>query len=417
MEPLAAGGLGEAREPQLPEQLAQLARGLDRMGPGHARIRIEVEGEQIGVEQVGGARPPGVDLERAQLHQRAEARGVDHRHVGAHAAALAHVDAVDRLGLAARLVLLEEAALARAFRTAQQRERPPREMRQHPVGDRGVVVGETALGDGGVFEEDPVGMGERNAHCVLLRLCGLFRGDLCAPLKRAAPRLVPRLLVAALDQEPGSTIRVAAARTRAHQVPAAAQLLAVEREVEPPARAPLLRVALGLPLSGIPDQHRSAAVLALRNRAFEAPVLERVVLDLYRQPLHPRVEARSLRDRPAPQHTPVLQAEVVVEAARGVLLHGEAQPAARAAPPLRAARLRRALEVPLASIVAERHAHGSICRRRAAGAAKASAGVLLQRRRWLERPAPRRGARSTRVKLYEAVEHLRANPPARCGRA
>ena len=67
--------------------------------------------------------------------------------------------------------------------------------------------------------------------------------------------------------------------------------------------------------------------------AFEAAVLERMVLDLHREPLVRRIEARPLGHRPALQHAVELQPEVVVQMAGGVLLDDERQarpPSARA---------------------------------------------------------------------------------------
>src|SRR5690606_27826212 len=83
-----------------------------------------------------------------------------------------------------------------------------------------------------------------------------------------------------------------------------------------------------LPGAAVPDQDAAAAVLALRDHALEVGVLERVVLGLRCEPPLAGHEARSLRHRPALEHAVELEPEVVVQAARGVLLHDEA-PAAR----------------------------------------------------------------------------------------
>src|SRR3546814_2663565 len=71
----------------------------------------------------------------------------------------------------------------------------------------------------------------------------------------------------------------------AHQVPASAQLLAVQLEVEMPLGvallgvAPLLGVTKRRPAAAVPQHHRAAAVLTLRNGPFERAVFQRVVLD------------------------------------------------------------------------------------------------------------------------------------------
>ena len=97
-----------------------------------------------------------------------------------------------------------------------------------------------------------------------------------------------------------------------------------ERELELAlARAPRAG-RLGLPRAAVPEHDGAAAVLALGDDAFEAAVLERVVLDLHREALVRRVEARPLGHGPALQDAVELQAEVVVQAAGGVLLDDEA---------------------------------------------------------------------------------------------
>ena len=83
-------------------------------------------------------------------------------------------------------------------------------------------------------------------------------------------------------------------------MPAAVQLLAVELEFEMALREALVRIADRLPTAAIPDDHRAAAILALRDRAFEIAVFERVILDMHRQTLlawhrlGPRVTAQLL---------------------------------------------------------------------------------------------------------------------------
>src|SRR5262245_43996712 len=103
----------------------------------------------------------------------------------------------------------------------------------------------------------------------------------------------------------------------AHEMPAAVQLLAVEREGEIALLEALVRIVLGMPAPTVPDQHGAAAVLALRDRTFERVVLDRVILDLHGKPLLAGIEARTARDRPALHHAVELEPQVVVQAARG----------------------------------------------------------------------------------------------------
>src|SRR5690606_19200750 len=74
------------------------------------------------------------------------------------------------------------------------------------------------------------------------------------------------------------------------------------------------------------EQHRPAAVLALRDGALERAVLDRMILGAHGQPPLARIEARPLRHRPAQQHAVELEPEIPVHAPRGVLLDDEAAP-------------------------------------------------------------------------------------------
>src|SRR4029077_19030326 len=85
-----------------------------------------------------------------------------------------------------------------------------------------------------------------------------------------------------------------------------------------------------LPLT--PDHHAPAAVLSLGNGSLERVVLDRVILDLHREPLDRRVEARPLRPSPALHHAIELEPQVEVQVARGVLLDDIRQLGGRLAP-------------------------------------------------------------------------------------
>src|SRR6185437_6679251 len=95
----------------------------------------------------------------------------------------------------------------------------------------------------------------------------------------------------------------------------------------------VLVVLLRLPGAAIPQHHRAAAILPLRNDAFELAVFERVILDMHREAFYLGVEARPLGDRPTLEHAVELEAEIVMEPGRVVLLDeiGMPGPARRAA--------------------------------------------------------------------------------------
>src|SRR5579872_5082741 len=86
-------------------------------------------------------------------------------------------------------------------------------------------------------------------------------------------------------------------------------------------RALLIKVTVG---PSIPHDHGPGTV-ARTDRALEVAVRERVVLDLDSEALLPRVSRRALGHGPRAQHSVHLQAEVVMQGRRGVLLDDEAR--------------------------------------------------------------------------------------------
>src|SRR5437762_895970 len=92
--------------------------------------------------------------------------------------------------------------------------------------------------------------------------------------------------------------------------------------------------------TAIPEHHGPAAVLAARNDALEAVVLDRMILDFDGEPSRRWIEARSLRDGPALHDAAELEPEVVVEVTGGVLLDDERECAAKTGNDHAATRLR-----------------------------------------------------------------------------
>ena len=128
---------------------------------------------------------------------------------------------------------------------------------------------------------------------------------------------------------------LAALRAHADEMPAALELRAFQREIEPALLQPAHRVALGLPAAAVPDDHLAAAVLALRDLALEVGIVERMVLDVHGEPLVAGHQARAAGDGPARQRVADLEAEVVVQPPRRVLLHHEGVAVAAAVGPRR----------------------------------------------------------------------------------
>src|SRR6185437_8900930 len=87
------------------------------------------------------------------------------------------------------------------------------------------------------------------------------------------------IFIAMLDQEPVGAIAAIAVVAHAHQHPASLQLVAIEAELE----IALLETRGGIdrfPIAAIPQLHRAAAILPLRDRAFEIAIVERMVFGL-----------------------------------------------------------------------------------------------------------------------------------------
>src|SRR5690606_7261641 len=128
------------------------------------------------------------------------------------------------------------------------------------------------------------------------------RGDL---LERATARDAPAMLlderlgiargvrVAALHQEPVALLR-------AHERPATAHSLAAQLEAELAVAELLLGIAERLPLAAVPEQHRTAAVLAFGDQPLEAAVADGVILGAHREAALAGLAARALRHGPAP---------------------------------------------------------------------------------------------------------------------
>ena len=114
--------------------------------------------------------------------------------------------------------------------------------------------------------------------------------------------LAPRLgnVVALLDQEPVLVPLLRRLAAHPYKRPMAMQFFPIEPEFE---RALAVgRLGIGDfrgPGTAVPQQDGAAAILALRDDALEAAIIERMVLDMDREPLFARIEARPLRDRPA----------------------------------------------------------------------------------------------------------------------
>ena len=124
--------------------------------------------------------------------------------------------------------------------------------------------------------------------------------------------------VALLDEQP-----FLLALLDLHQGPRAAQLVALELEQELALLEPLDRIADRDPLPPVPHDDGAGAVVALRDEPLEIAVLDRMILDVHREPLLRGVVRRSLGHRPGAEHALHLEPEVPVQPGGRVLVHDE----------------------------------------------------------------------------------------------
>src|SRR6202040_469244 len=103
------------------------------------------------------------------------------------------------------------------------------------------------------------------------------------------------VLIPMLDQEPIGPFAGGPVMLHADENPAAVQTLSLQHELEVAASKRLLwrLVAFGLPKSAVPALNRPAAVFAPGDRSLEVPIIERVILDLDREPLVMEIERRA----------------------------------------------------------------------------------------------------------------------------
>ncbi len=109
----------------------------------------------------------------------------------------------------------------------------------------------------------------------------------------------------------------------AHQRPLPVELFAIQDELELAVPIAGMRVAEWCPGAPVPHDDRTGAILPWWNHALEGSVVERVILYLDGHAFVGRVQAWALGYRPAFQGAVEFQAEVIVQAPGGVLLHDE----------------------------------------------------------------------------------------------
>ena len=147
VQPLAAGGLDEAHEPQLVEPRAHLAGGIDDLPPRRIGVGIDVEHHAVGLLDAILATSPNVDLQHSHLHQSRQARRIVHDHVRGRALRFLHFDPAQDVRLGSIRMLLDEAVTPRSRRTPQQHQRASHDVREHERRGQLEVARQIALRD------------------------------------------------------------------------------------------------------------------------------------------------------------------------------------------------------------------------------------------------------------------------------
>ena len=176
-------------------------------------------------------------------------------------------------------------------------------------------------------------------------------GDRSVGIEHIIGLAFPGIFVAMFDQQPVGALAPIAVATHAHQHKAAVQLVAMQREFQVAFPESLLGI-VGFPIAAVPELHGAAAILALRNGAFEIAVVERMVFHFHRQPLVARIERGPPGDRPGFEDAIELEPEIVMQARRIMLLDHET-PLLRRLDRHIAARLRGLFEIPLLAVGGE----------------------------------------------------------------
>ena len=101
------------------------------------------------------------------------------------------------------------------------------------------------------------------------------------------------------------------------------EFLSIEREIDVPFPVGLIGIALRRPGALVPEHDGACPILSVGNGAFEAAIVEGMILHMHGEALLARHEARAARDGPALQDAAEFEAKVVVQASRCVLLDDE----------------------------------------------------------------------------------------------
>ena len=144
----------------------------------------------------------------------------------------------------------------------------------------------------------------------------------------ASPSPSVAYLSRCFDQQPVGSLPSVPVMLHPHKDETPVQTFAIERELEIAFFQCLFwrHRALRLPISAVPQLHRTATILAFGDRAFEVPVIQRVVLNLDCEALVMRVQGRTFGDSPRFEDTTEFKTKIVVQPRGRMLLNDKPKP-------------------------------------------------------------------------------------------
>ena len=147
--------LGQPTSPTASSASATAERHVADLRPRHARHRVEVDPQLVGVVEVVGADRVRVEVDAAEVGDPREPRRVvEDDLVGGASRRERQLRGPDPVRAVVRGALLEERLAGGAVDEALQRHRPAADPAQRPVGDREVVLDEVELRVAGLREVD-----------------------------------------------------------------------------------------------------------------------------------------------------------------------------------------------------------------------------------------------------------------------
>ena len=161
--PLPPVVLTKLSKPRSSRNLRISSDSFDHAVPRDLRRRIEIENDPVRPFQIIAPRAPHMNFQRRDLGQSHESLGVfdDDIILDARLVANRHAPQILRRNVAG--MLLKEARLTRSLRAANDRQRPIRDVRQHPIGDINVILREIALRYSGICKHHAIRMRQPHA--------------------------------------------------------------------------------------------------------------------------------------------------------------------------------------------------------------------------------------------------------------